>query len=52
LRVECGASVSLAQGSKGAFEITVEGRLVHSKLATGLIPKAEKIMEFLNSSGS
>jgi selT/selW/selH-like putative selenoprotein len=49
LRVECGASVTLSQGAKGAFEVLAEGRLVHSKLETGLVPRAERIVEILRS---
>lgn len=39
--------MTLNEGSRGAFEIFVEGRLVHSKLETGLIPRAERIADLL-----
>lgn len=42
-----GASVTLEEGSRGSFEVFVEGRLIHSKLATGRIPRAESIEESL-----
>jgi hypothetical protein len=47
LRVESGASVSLAQGSKGDFEVLLGGRLIYSKQATRLIPSAEQILALL-----
>jgi len=50
LRLECGASVTLSQGAKGAFEVLVDGRMVYSKLETGLIPRAERIVEILRGS--
>jgi hypothetical protein len=30
LRADCGASVSLAQGSKGDFEVLLDGRLIEN----------------------
>ena len=41
--------MSLSEGSRGSFEVFVEGRLVHSKLETGLVPKAERIAEILTT---
>ncbi|MFT5288706.1 MAG: selT/selW/selH-like putative selenoprotein [Planctomycetota bacterium] len=37
------ASTELVKGSGGAFEVTVEGNLVYSKLATGRFPAYQEI---------
>ena len=37
--------MTIAEGARGAFEVLVDGRLIHSKLETGLIPRAEAILE-------
>ena len=39
--------MTLNEGSKGSFEVFVEENLVHSKLQTGLIPKADRILDIL-----
>jgi selT/selW/selH-like putative selenoprotein len=47
LRIDFGAEVKIREGSKGAFEVLVDGRLIHSKLETGLMPKTEALVEML-----
>jgi selT/selW/selH-like putative selenoprotein len=38
-----GAQVDLVKGERGAFEVTVDGDLVFSKLAQGRFPEEEEI---------
>ncbi|CAD8187496.1 unnamed protein product [Paramecium octaurelia] len=35
--------------STGAFEVTINGQLVHSKLATGQMPTINQISHFVSS---
>jgi selT/selW/selH-like putative selenoprotein len=37
--------VKIQQGRRGSFEVSVDGELLHSKLATGEWPDPEKIRE-------
>lgn len=50
LRLETGAVVSLTPGGKGDFEILRDGRLIHSKRATGRIFGADQILALLEES--
>jgi selT/selW/selH-like putative selenoprotein len=50
LRIDCHADVTIREGARGAFEVFADGRLVHSKLETGLIPRAEAILESIHLS--
>jgi selT/selW/selH-like putative selenoprotein len=47
LRCELSADVTLETGSKGAFDIRVDGRLAYSKAQTGRLPNADQVMELL-----
>jgi len=47
LRVDAGASVSLKQGSKGDFEIFLDGTLVFSKHQTKRMPSPDQILALL-----
>ena len=38
-----GAAVELVKGDRGAFEVTIDGRLVFSKLATHRFPDDAEI---------
>lgn len=37
--------MELIPGSKGAFEVTVNGKLLYSKLDTGLFPDVDEIIK-------
>lgn len=56
LRSELGLTVSLQEGSKGAYEIHADGQAVYSKTETRRIPKPDDIVallgERLRTSGS
>ena len=38
-----GAEIELVEGSGGVFEITLDGKLVYSKKATGRFPTPEEV---------
>jgi selT/selW/selH-like putative selenoprotein len=42
------ATVTLTRGAGGAFEITVDGRLGFSKLATGQFPTIPEILSTIS----
>jgi selT/selW/selH-like putative selenoprotein len=44
LEEEYGAKISLERGSGGCFEVTVDGRLVFSKLKEGRFPSEDEVM--------
>jgi selT/selW/selH-like putative selenoprotein len=44
-----GAEIELVKGTGGAFEITVDGRLVFSKLQLGRFPAYQEIPTLLGS---
>ena len=43
----CGAKTKIGPGKAGSFEVTVDGKLVYSKLKTGKYPTNEEIIELL-----
>jgi selenoprotein W-related protein len=42
-----GVQPTLVEGSGGVFDVTVDGRLIYSKHATGQFPEEEEILEQL-----
>jgi selT/selW/selH-like putative selenoprotein len=42
-----GMDVEIAQGRRGSFEVTRDGRTVFSRLETGLFPLPEDVLEAL-----
>ena len=48
LKVQPDAQVSLRKGSGGVFDITVDGRLVYSKKATGQFPSEQDVERILD----
>jgi len=49
LRRELRATVTLMEGTKGCFDIRVDGRLVYSKFESKRIPDTQKILEILRT---
>jgi selenoprotein W-related protein len=47
LEKRIGASVELIRSSGGVFEVVAEGKLVHSKRATGEFPDEEALVDTL-----
>ena len=43
------SSINLIPGSKGAFEVTVNGEKIYSKLETGEFPNFDRIIEELEN---
>ena len=44
-----GAETKLVSGSGGAFEVTVDGKLVYSKLETGRFPEPGEVVKIIKS---
>lgn len=49
IEVELGIRPALEQGSKGAFEILVDGRPLYSKSETRRIPSPEHVLDLLRA---
>jgi selenoprotein W-related protein len=49
MRSRLGADVELIRSGGGVFEITVDGKLVYSKKATGEFPDEESLLEKLGT---
>ncbi len=44
-----GVEAKLTRGAGGVFEVTVDGKLVFSKKATGRFPKNEEILQAIGA---
>jgi selenoprotein W-related protein len=47
IKQETGVQPALIEGSGGVFDVTVDGRLIYSKHATGQFPEEEEILSQL-----
>ena len=41
----------MSEGSKGIFDVTLDGRLLYSRYKTGVFPKAGEITELIQKAG-
>ncbi len=49
IKDEIGITASLVKSSGGAFEVTVDGDLIYSKLETGAFPEDAEIVRMLKA---
>jgi selT/selW/selH-like putative selenoprotein len=49
LKKELGVDAKLVKGSGGAFEVTVDGKLMYSKLQNGRFPESGEVVKLLQN---
>ena len=47
LKKNLGADIELVAGSNGIFDITVDGRIIFSKLKQGRFPRADEVISLI-----
>jgi len=47
LKKNLGADIELVAGSNGIFDITVDGKMIFSKLEQGRFPQADEVIKLI-----